>query len=76
MNPSVHKHGTAAKFNEPIRLEVEGCSGRTGSTHLKVVEVIIQQDCGVGDAFLGPDKHEWHHALWERVRDESSGRHK
>lgn len=37
------------------------------NTHLKVVEVIVQQYCGIGDAFLGPDKYKWHHSLRERV---------
>lgn len=32
-------------------------------THLKVVEVIVQQYCSVGDAFLGPHKYKWHHSL-------------
>lgn len=32
-------------------------------THLKVVEVIVQQDCSIGDAFLGSHKYKWHHSL-------------
>ena len=32
-------------------------------TDLKVVKVIIQQYCSIGDALLGPDKYKWHHSL-------------
>ena len=33
--------------------------------NLKVVEMVVQQYCSVGDAFLGPHKHKWHHSLCE-----------
>lgn len=32
-------------------------------TDLQVVEVIVQQHSGIGDAFLGPHKDEGHHSL-------------
>lgn len=31
--------------------------------HLQVVEVVVQQHSGIGDAFLGTHKDERHHSL-------------
>lgn len=47
-----------------ILIKAESDAGVSGDgAHLQVVEVVVQQHSGIGDAFLSPHKDERHHSL-------------